>query len=50
VEQTLAGAASHYRDREVVDVDLIAKYVFDTPACIASKCSAAEPRSGVRKR
>ena len=34
VEQTLAGAASHYRDGEVVDVDLIAKYVSDTLACI----------------
>ena len=34
VEQTLAGAASNYRDGEVVDVDLIAKYVSDTLACI----------------
>src|SRR4030095_8488197 len=34
VEQTLAGAASHYRDGEVVEVDLIAKYVSETLACI----------------
>jgi ketosteroid isomerase-like protein len=34
VEQTLAGAASHYRDGEVVEVDLIAKYVSDTLACV----------------
>jgi len=34
VEQTLAGAASHYRDGEVAGVDLIAKYVSDTLACI----------------
>lgn len=34
VEQTLAGAASHYRDGEVVDVELIAKYVSDTLACV----------------
>ena len=34
VEETLAGAASHYRDGEVVEIDLIAKYVSDTLACI----------------
>jgi ketosteroid isomerase-like protein len=34
VEQTLAGAASYYRDGEVVGVDLVAKYVSDTLACI----------------
>jgi ketosteroid isomerase-like protein len=34
VEQTLAGAASLYRDGEVVGVDLIAKYVSDSLACI----------------
>src|SRR5437870_12724097 len=34
VEQTLAGAASHYRDGEVVDVDRMGKYVSDTLAWI----------------
>src|SRR5215468_9704192 len=34
VEQTLAGAASHYRDGEGVVVELIAKYVSETLACI----------------
>src|SRR5689334_11768389 len=34
VERTLAAAAAHYRDGEVVDVELIAKYVSDTLACI----------------
>ena len=34
VEQTLAAAASHYRDGEVVEVELIAKYVSETLACI----------------
>jgi len=34
VERTLAGAASHYRDGEVVEVELIAKYVSETLACI----------------
>src|SRR5262249_23740547 len=34
VEQTLAGAASHYRDGEVVDVELVAKYVSETLACV----------------
>ena len=34
VEQTLVGAAAHYRDGEVVDVELIAEYVSDTLACI----------------
>src|SRR5262245_60148475 len=34
VEQTLAGAASHYRDGEVVEVELMAKYVSETLACI----------------
>jgi hypothetical protein len=34
VEQTLAGAASQYRDGEVVEVELIAKYVSETLACI----------------
>jgi ketosteroid isomerase-like protein len=34
VEQTLAGAASHYRDGQVVEVELVAKYVSETLACI----------------
>ena len=34
VEQTLAGAASHYRDGEVVEVELVAKYVSETLAGI----------------
>jgi hypothetical protein len=34
VEQTLAGAASHYRDGEVVAVELIAKYVSEALACV----------------
>lgn len=34
VERTLAGAAAHYRDGEVVDVELVAKYLSDTLACI----------------
>jgi ketosteroid isomerase-like protein len=34
VEQTLAGAAAHYRDGEVVEVELIAQYVSETLACI----------------
>ena len=34
VEQTLARAASHYRDGEVVEVELIGKYVSETLACI----------------
>ncbi len=34
VEQTLAAAASHYRDGDVVEVELIAKYVSDTLACV----------------
>src|ERR1044071_2040931 len=34
VEATLAGAASHYRDGEVTDVELIAKYVSDNLACV----------------
>ena len=34
VEQTLARAASHYRDGEVVDVELVARYVADTLACV----------------
>jgi ketosteroid isomerase-like protein len=34
VEATIAGAASHYRDGEVTDVELIAKYVSDDLACI----------------
>jgi ketosteroid isomerase-like protein len=34
VEETLAGAASHYRDGEVTGVELIAKYVSDDLACI----------------
>jgi hypothetical protein len=34
VEQTLASAASHYRDGEVVEVELIARYVSETLACI----------------
>jgi ketosteroid isomerase-like protein len=34
VEETLAGAASHYRDGEVTGVELIAKYASDDLACI----------------
>ena len=34
VEKTLAGAASYYSDGQVVDVELIAKYVSETLACI----------------
>jgi len=34
VEQTLAAAASHYRDGDVVEVELIAEYVSDTLACV----------------
>ena len=34
VEATLAGAASHYRDGDVTDVELIAKYVSDNLACV----------------
>jgi ketosteroid isomerase-like protein len=34
VEETLAGAAAHYRDGEVVDVELVAQYVSETLACI----------------
>jgi ketosteroid isomerase-like protein len=34
VEETLAGAASHYRDGEVTGVELVAKYVSDDLACI----------------
>ena len=34
VAATLAGAASHYRDGEVTDVELIAKYVADNLACV----------------
>ncbi len=34
VEETLAGAASHYRDGDVTGVELIAKYVSDDLACI----------------
>jgi len=34
VEATLSGAASHYRDGEVTDVELIAKYVSDNLACV----------------
>ncbi len=34
VEETLAGAASNYRDGEVTGVDLIAKYVSDGLACV----------------
>lgn len=34
VEATLAGAASHYGDGEVTDVELIAKYTSDTVACV----------------
>src|SRR6185503_1947800 len=44
VEQTLAGAASHYRDGGVVEVELIAKYVSE------SRWSAAEPRSWVLRK
>jgi ketosteroid isomerase-like protein len=33
VEETLAGAASHYRDGEVTGVELIAKYASDDLAC-----------------
>ena len=34
VEATLANAASHYRDGETTDVELIAKYVSDDLACV----------------
>src|SRR5262245_33399317 len=34
VEATLAGAASHYRDGEVTDIELIAQYTSDTLACV----------------
>ncbi len=34
VEETLAGAASHYRDGKVSDVELVAKYVSDNLACV----------------
>ncbi len=34
VEATLAGAASHYREGEVIGVELIANYVSDDLACI----------------
>ncbi|MGE5414815.1 MAG: YybH family protein [Syntrophomonadaceae bacterium] len=34
VEATLAAAASHYRDGEVTDVELVAKYVSDNLACV----------------
>lgn len=34
VEETLAGAASNYRDGEVTGVELIANYVSDALACI----------------
>jgi ketosteroid isomerase-like protein len=34
VEETLARAASNYRDGEVTDVELIAKYVSDGLACV----------------
>ena len=34
VEATLAGAASHYRDGEVTNVELVAEYLSDKIACI----------------
>jgi ketosteroid isomerase-like protein len=34
VEETLAGAAAHYRDGEVTGVELIAKYASDDLACV----------------
>lgn len=34
VDETLAGAASHYRDGEVVEVERIASYVSERLACI----------------
>jgi hypothetical protein len=34
VEETLAGAASNYRDGDVTDVELIAKYVSNGLACV----------------
>ena len=34
VEETLAGAASSYRDGEVTGVELVAKYVSDGLACV----------------
>lgn len=36
VEETIAGAASNYRDGDVTGVDLIAKYVSDGLACIVA--------------
>jgi ketosteroid isomerase-like protein len=34
VEATLAGAASHYRDGQATDIDLVEKYVSDSLACV----------------
>ena len=34
VEETLARAASHYRDGEVTDAELVAKYVSSELACV----------------
>jgi ketosteroid isomerase-like protein len=34
VEETIAGAASNYRDGEITGVELVAKYVSDGLACI----------------
>ena len=34
VEETLAGAASHYRDGEATNIELVASYVSDDLACI----------------
>jgi hypothetical protein len=49
VEQTLAGAAAHYRDGEVVDVELIAKHVSDTLACVV-EVEHGRAKVGVRRR
>jgi ketosteroid isomerase-like protein len=34
IEETVAGAASNYRDGEVTSVELVAKYVSDDLACV----------------
>jgi ketosteroid isomerase-like protein len=34
VEETLAGAAAHYRDGEANEIELVAKYVADGLACV----------------
>jgi hypothetical protein len=48
VEAALAGAASHYRDGGVTDVDLVATYASDNLAS-SSRTSAGRRRSAVRR-